>query len=301
MASDPLTLGFSPCPNDTFIFDAWVNGRLPPADARLAPPVEVELADVEALNRRAVAGTIDVTKLSFHAFFRVADRYVMLPSGAALGRGVGPLVVARDPQAGLTGRVATPGGLTTANLLLDLWRPAGLERVELRYDAILPAVAAGEVDAGLIIHESRFTYPAYGLHEVVDLGAWWEAESGLPLPLGGIAARRDLGDAVLGRLARTVRASLDAARRDPDASAAYVARHAQEIDPEVRRRHIELYVNDFSVDLGAEGRAAIDALQGAARARNETLAPPVAGEPLVFAGPAAGPTAVAASGEGGGA
>ena len=276
MVPRTLRLGFSPCPNDTFLFDAWVNDRLTTA----VPDVEVDLADVEELNRRAVAGVADVTKLSFHAYFHVADRYVMLPAGAALGRGVGPLVVTREPVERLHGPIATPGGLTTANLLLDLWRPEGVERRELRYDRILPAVAAGDVEAGLIIHESRFTYREHGLHAHVDLGAWWEASTDLPLPLGGIAARRSLGSEALDALTAALRTSLDAAWENPAASEAYVAEHAQEIDPTVRQRHIDLYVNDFSRDLGPEGRAAIEALHGRAHAHG--LVPAIAA-PLIHA------------------
>lgn len=255
-----LRLGFSPCPNDTFIFHALVHGLV-----RCGPGPElafdVELADVEALNLMTAEGRLDVAKISYHAYGYLADDYVLLPAGGALGQGVGPLVVARDKELDLRGkRVAIPGGRTTANLLLKLWQPEGVELVELRYDKIMPAVVAGEVDAGLIIHESRFTYQGFGLHELVDLGTWWEQEVGELVPLGAIAARRSLGEETLARLTRGLRASLQYAWEHPEASAEYVAAHAQEMEPNVRQRHIDLYVNRYSLDVGTEGAAAARAL-----------------------------------------
>jgi 1,4-dihydroxy-6-naphthoate synthase len=253
----PLRLGFSPCPNDAFVFHALVEGGLDTGDLRFEPVLE----DVETLNGLAEDGRLDVAKVSYHAFGRIADRWWMLPSGGALGRGVGPLIVARDGSLDLSGaRVATPGGRTTAALLLDLYAPADAERIPMRYDTIMPAVAEGRVDAGLIIHESRFTYPDHGLAKVVDLGDWWEATTDAAIPLGGIAVRRDLPAEVVDGVARAVRASVEAARARPDASADYVARYAQEMSPEVRRKHIDTYVNDFTLDLGDEGRAAVRTL-----------------------------------------
>lgn len=260
-----LRLGFSPCPNDCFVFDALVHGRVA-TQLRF----EVVLDDVEALNQRALAGELDVAKVSYHAFGRLSERWWMLRAGGALGRGVGPLVVARPGTLaagapdlrGLT--VAVPGGTTTARLLLRLYAPDGVREREVRYDRIMPAVAAGEVDAGLIIHESRFTYPEHGLVALVDLGAWWERRTGLLLPLGGIAVRRALGTDVAREAARAVAASVEAAFADPDASAAYVAAHAQEMRPEVRRAHIDLYVNAWSRDVGTEGEAAVRRLLGEA-------------------------------------
>ena len=266
--STTLRLGFSPCPNDAFIFHALVEGGLDTGPLRFEP----HLDDVETLNGWAEEARLEVAKVSYHAFGRIADRWWMLPSGGALGRGVGPLLVARRPDVALEGaRVATPGGRTTANLLLDLYtqdRPDGapIERIEMRYDQIMPAVAAGEVDAGLIIHESRFTYPDHGLVRLADLGSWWEISTGAPIPLGGIAVRRDLPDEVITGVARAVRGSVEQAFRDPEASHDYVARHAQEMSPSVRSRHIDTYVNDFSVDLGDEGRAAVRLLLGRAAA-----------------------------------
>jgi 1,4-dihydroxy-6-naphthoate synthase len=252
--STRLSLGYSPCPNDTFIFHALTHGLIESAaDLEFV----VLLDDVEALNRSAAAGRLDVAKVSYHAYGHISSDYVMLRSGGALGRGVGPLVVARTPGLDLRGkRVAVPGGRTTAKLLLELWRPEGLELEELRYDAIIPAVAGGEVDAGLIIHESRFTYMAHGLHALVDLGAWWEGEVGELVPLGAIVARRSLGAAMHTRLAGLVRASLEYAWRRPGASTEYVAANAQEMSEEVRRQHIALYVNDYSLDVGVDGERA---------------------------------------------
>lgn len=280
-----LRLGYSPCPNDAFIFHALAHGLVPGAGGAPAAAdgtrtaaaefdFDIVLDDVEALNRAVAAGTLDVAKISYHAYGYVADRYLLLPAGGALGRGVGPLVVAREPGIDLRGkRVAIPGGRTTANLLLRSWQPEGVELVEVRYDRIMPAVVRGEVDAGLIIHESRFTYPDYGLVALVDLGTWWEQEMGHLVPLGAIAARRDLGPGVHARLTWLIRASLRHAWDHPEASAAYVAEHALEMAPEVRAQHIALYVNEYSFDVGEKGAAAARALlaQGARRG----LFPPV--------------------------
>jgi len=273
-----LRLGYSPCPNDAFIFHALTHGLVgAPGDFTF----DVVLDDVEALNRAVAEGALDVAKISYHAYGYVSDDYVLLPAGGALGRGVGPLVVARTPGLDLRGkRVAIPGGRTTANLLLRLWQPEGVELVQLRYDRIMPAVVAGEVDAGLIIHESRFTYASYGLTALVDLGTWWEQEIGHLVPLGAIAARRDLGPETHFRLTDRIRASLRYAWDHPEASAAYVAEHAQEMAPEVRAQHIALYVNEYSMDVGAQGAAAVRALLTQAVERG--LFPPVT-EPL-FAG-----------------
>ena len=256
----PLRLGFSPCPNDCVVFHALVH------DADLTDlRFEVVLDDVEALNGLAAAGELDVAKVSYHAAAHLLPRWALLPSGGALGRGVGPLVVTRDALPDLAGRlVAIPGGRTTATLLLRLAAPEA-RVTELRYDRIMPAVAAGEVDAGLIIHESRFTYHDHGLRAHLDLGAWWEASTSELIPLGGIAVRRDLPAAVQREVARAVHASVAAAFADPTASAAFVAEHAQEMDPEVRARHVALYVNAFTLDVGEQGRRAVDSLLAAAR------------------------------------
>ena len=257
-----LTFGFSPCPNDTFAFHALVHGLV---DAPFA--VEPVLLDIEELNTRAREGELELTKVSFGALGDVRHRYRLLRSGAALGHGVGPLVVARDERSlaeAAAGRIAVPGLATTAVRLLTLAAPALGEVVEVRYDRIVDAVARGEVDAGLIIHESRFTYGDHGLVRVTDLGEWWEAETGLPVPLAGICARRDLDDGLAAAAERAVRLSVEHAFGHPEASRAYVRAYAQELSEEVCDAHIALYVNAFSVDLGDEGLAAVERLAGAA-------------------------------------
>ncbi|ADH85428.1 1,4-dihydroxy-6-naphthoate synthase [Desulfurivibrio alkaliphilus] len=266
--STPLSLGFSPCPNDTFIFHALVHGLVPQAPE--FDPILLE--DVETLNQWALQGKLDVSKLSFHALGQVLDEYVLLPDGAALGRGCGPLLVARehlDPAELPAKRLAIPGRYTTAAMLLGLYAPAVWQGIaagagqlppnlrQMRFDRIMPALVAGEIDAGVIIHESRFTYRAHGLKLLVDLGAWWEQVSGLPIPLGGIAARRSLGKEKLAAVAEAIKQSLARARRQPAAAMEYIRRHAGELDSEVMRAHIDLYVNDFSSDLGQEGERAV--------------------------------------------
>ena len=250
-----LTFGFSPCPNDTFAFHALVHG-LVEAPFQVRPV----LLDIEELNRRALTGEFEITKLSVGAFAAVGERYRLLRSGAALGRGVGPLVVAREARPlheAVAGRVAIPGVTTTAYRLLRLAAPALGEVVEFRYDRILGAVEHGEVDAGLIIHESRFTYREHGLVKLIDLGDWWEAQTGLPVPLAGICARADLDEATVVAAERAVRASVAHAFAHPEASRAFVRAHAQEMSDAVCDQHIALYVNEFSLDVGDEGYRAI--------------------------------------------
>lgn len=256
-----LTFGYSPCPNDTFAFHALSHGVL-----ELPFRIEPVLLDIEELNRRAHAGAFDLTKLSVGAFAGVGDRYRMLRSGAALGHGVGPLVVARTPAAlaeAVRGRIAIPGRETTAFRLLRLAAPALGEVVEMRYDGILRAVAEGLVDAGLIIHESRFTYADHGLVKVADLGEWWEGETGLPVPLAGICARSDLDAATATTVERAIRDSVQYAFDHPEASRAYVRAHSQELSDEVCDAHIRLYVNRLSLDVGDEGVRAIARLVAA--------------------------------------
>jgi 1,4-dihydroxy-6-naphthoate synthase len=257
-----LQFGFSPCPNDTFAFHAAVHGIAP-----VDPPVTLVPAmhDIEELNRRARRGELPVTKLSFGALAQLRGTYRPLRSGAALGRGVGPLVVAREPMdldRAAAGPIAIPGRDTTAFLLLGLAAGDALgETVELRYDEVLGAVAGhGDVDAGLIIHESRFTYADHGLVKVADLGEWWEQRTGMPLPLATICVRDDVDDDTAAAIEAALRASVQHAFDNPADSARWVREHAQEMDEDVQRRHIELYVNDFTLDLGDEGMAAIDAL-----------------------------------------
>jgi 5,8-dihydroxy-2-naphthoate synthase len=257
-----LSFGFTPCPNDAFAFHALVHGFVP-------APFEVEpvLLDIEELNRRAGKGELQLTKLSFGAAAAAGDRYRLLRSGAALGRGVGPLVVAREQSSlekAAPGRVAVPGRETTAFALLRLAAPALGEVVELRYDRILDAVVAGEVDAGLIIHESRFTYREHGLVSVADLGEWWEGDTGLPVPLAGIFARDDLEPELVDGAEVAIRASVEYAFAHPEASRDYVRSLAHELSDEVCAAHIDLYVNEHSVDIGDDGLMAIDRLIGRA-------------------------------------
>lgn len=266
-----LTFGYSPCPNDTFAFHALAHG-LVEAPFRVRPV----LLDIEELNRRAHHGEFDLTKLSVGAFASVGDRYHLLRSGAALGHGVGPLVVARTPMAladAVRGRIAIPGRETTAFRLLRLAAPTLDATVEMRYDQILHAVRDGEVDAGLIIHESRFTYAEHGLVQVVDLGEWWERETALPVPLAGICARADLVPDLRDAAERAIRASVQYALDHPDASREYVRAHAQEMSAAVCQAHIDLYVNAWSLDVGDDGLRAI------ARLVDAPVAPPAEPSP----------------------
>jgi 1,4-dihydroxy-6-naphthoate synthase len=256
-----LTFGYSPCPNDCFAFHALAFGLID-APFRVRPV----LLDIEELNRQAHRGAFDLTKLSVGAFAGVGERYRLLRSGAALGHGVGPLVVTRTPMSldeAVRGRVAIPGRDTTAYRLLRLAAPALRDVVELRYDRILTAVADGDVDAGLIIHESRFTYAEHGLHKAVDLGDWWEQETGLPVPLAGICARADLDADLAASAEIAMRASVQYAFDHPDASRDYVQAHAQEMSEDVQRQHIALYVNAHSLDVGDDGMRAIARLVAA--------------------------------------
>jgi 5,8-dihydroxy-2-naphthoate synthase len=259
----PISLAYSPCPNDTFIFAAWTNGLLTDA-----PAVAVVLDDVEALNRAARDARFELTKVSYGAIPYLVRDYRVLRAGGALGRGCGPLVVARADASGgslaLEGlrdaRIAIPGRMTTAFLLLRLALGREPNVVELRFDRIVDAVARGDVDAGLIIHESRFTYGAAGLVRVADLGEWWEQETGWPIPLGAILARRDLGDAEAARIDGTIRASLSFARTREPEIVSYVRAHAFEMDDAVMRAHIDLYVNGYSDDIADDGIAAVEEL-----------------------------------------
>ena len=251
-----LTIGYSPCPNDTFIFYALVHGKVH------VPGIEFreQLADVETLNRMALESSLDITKISFHAFGHLREQYALLRSGSALGRGCGPLIVAKpgtrfeDIKKGV---IAIPGKLTTAALLLRLLDPAIENTVVMAFDRIMDAVVKGNASAGLIIHESRFTYPLYKLEKLLDLGAWWEKHSGLPIPLGGILGKRSLGREVLLSIEAGIRESLQYANAHPDEVLRYCKQHGQEMDEKVMKNHIDLYVNDFSLDLGREGLAAV--------------------------------------------
>ena len=254
------SMAYSPCPNDTFMFHDLAMGRLAPPDGS----IDTHLHDVETLNQLALRGTYDVTKVSFHTYLLIQDRYELLEAGAALGLDCGPVVVApRDLQpADLDGRrVAVPGELTTAHLLLRLWAPQVTERVFVRYDQIMDRVVAGEVDAGVLIHEGRFVYPQAGLHLVADLGEWWRQQTGLPIPLGCIVARRSLGNETVRALEGLVKQAVTNSMADPEATFAYVRQHAQEMDEAVLRAHIRTFVNEYSLDLGDDGRAAVAALK----------------------------------------
>jgi len=262
-----LTLGFSPCPNDCFMFDAIVNRRIDLEGLDFS----IELADVEALNQAAFAGGVDVTKLSYHAYAYCADAYVLLDAGSALGRNCGPLLISKRPIApeavaagGL--RIAIPGAFTTANFLLGLAFPAAQNKTPVLFSAIEPAVLNGEYDAGLIIHENRFTYEAKGLKKIIDLGEFWERETGAPIPLGGIVVKRSLSDDVKRAVNRIVRRSVEYAFANRSDSLPFVRAHAQEMSEEVMYRHIDLYVNQYSIDLGADGRRAVERLFDRARA-----------------------------------
>jgi len=252
-----LSIGFSPCPNDTFIFCGLVNGKIPLSGWSLK---SVMLEDVETLNEWAMQGRLDITKLSFHALGHVLDDYVLLHSGAALGRGCGPLLVSGRkivPEAFTDMTVAVPGKYTTAAMLLKLYAPAWKEIVMMRFDEIMPAIESGKIDCGVIIHESRFTYRGKGLGLIADLGAWWEKTSGHPIPLGGIVARRSLGSNLIGEIDRAVKKSILWAQHNSRFCQPYIKEHAQELDDFVIQEHIGLYVNNFSENLGAEGLAAV--------------------------------------------
>lgn len=251
-----LSLGYSPCPNDTFIFDALVHGKIDTEGLHFEPILE----DVETLNRRAFAGELDVTKLSYHALAHLTHRYRLLEAGSALGFGCGPLLIARRPLSTAdinAGPIGIPGQLTTANFLLSLAFPQANHKVEMLFSDIEDAVLRGDVVAGLIIHENRFTYAQKGLTCLTDLGAWWERQTGLPIPLGGIAVRRDLPADVQQRLNRALQRSVEYALAHPEAAMPYVRQHAQAMDDDVMRAHIHLYVNDFSRNLGTTGRQAV--------------------------------------------
>lgn len=261
-----LTLGYSPCPNDTYIFHALVHGRIPCGDLQFSERLE----DVETLNQLALQGILDLTKISFHAFGHLRDNYVLLRSGSALGRGCGPLVVSASVTAMTELRdkiIAIPGRLTTANLLLQLYSRGFEKLLVLPFDQIIPAVTQGRAAAGVIIHESRFTYQQQGLQQLLDLGQWWEEETGHPIPLGGILARRSLGDECINRVDEALRRSIEYAGNHPDEARRYIRDNAQELEEQVIQQHIALYVNDYSIDLGERGLAAISCLMERAQGR----------------------------------
>ncbi|HXX53010.1 MAG TPA: 1,4-dihydroxy-6-naphthoate synthase [Thermodesulfovibrionales bacterium] len=255
-----VTLGYSPCPNDTFIFYALVHRKIDTGDLRFREM----LLDVETLNQKALHSELNMTKVSFHAYAYLRDRYVLLRSGGALGRGCGPLIVAKNnlKKDSLKGkRIAIPGKLTTAYLLLQLYEPLLAGNVEVMpFDSIMDAVRTGTVDAGLIIHESRFTYPEYGLSGILDLGKWWEDETGLPIPLGCIIAEKSLGPDLIATIEVLVRRSVEYAFAHRDNTKEYIKVHSQELADSVIEQHINLYVNNYSLDLGDDGLRAVGEL-----------------------------------------
>ena len=267
-----LTLGFSTCPNDTFIFDAMVNGRIDTEGLRF----KLHLADVEELNRLAFAAEIDISKVSYHAFAYLSDAYQLLTSGSALGFGNGPLLISKHkiyPDEIKELKIAIPGKYTTANLLLSLAYPHLNQKTEYLFSDIEEVILSGEMDAGVIIHENRFTYRSKGLRKIVDLGELWEQQYGLPIPLGGIIVKRNLPEDIRHKINRVLHRSVEYALQNPNDSLPFVRQHAQSMEESVMQSHIRLYVNDFSVDLGVKGREAIDTLY--AKGSEKLLFPPL--------------------------
>ena len=268
-----LSLGFSPCPNDTFIFDALIHHKIDTEGLDF----EVSYDDVETLNQKAFRGELDITKLSYHAFAYVADSYVLLDSGSALGFGVGPMLICKDDpeklraelaKPGTPLKIGIPGKYTTANFLLGLAFPNALNKQELVFSDIENAVLDGRVDIGLIIHENRFTYQDKGLKKIIDLGDFWEKETGLAIPLGGIVVNRSLPLDVQHKINRVLRRSVEFAFSNPKSGLEYIRSHAQEMSEEVMYKHIDLYVNKYSVELGEEGKKAIKLLFDTAAEKN---------------------------------
>lgn len=269
-----LTLGFSPCPNDTFIFDALIHGKIDTEGLSF----KVFFDDVETLNQKALRGELDITKLSFHALAHVAERYALLDAGSALGFGVGPLLICKKENATrITStlntnpqklHVAIPGKYTTANFLLGIAFPQLQNKQEMVFSAIEDALINDRIDLGLIIHENRFTYAAKGLHKVLDLGAFWEEQSGCAIPLGGIVVNRDLPTEIQQKVNRLVRESVTYAFKNPKSGIQFIKEHAQAMDEEVMYKHIDLYVNEYTLDLGNAGRKAIDTLFDIATKKN---------------------------------
>lgn len=263
-----LNLGFSPCPNDTFIFDALIHHKIDTKGLEF----EVEYHDVETLNRKAFNAELDITKLSYHAFAYAIKDYELLDAGSALGFGVGPLLISKNPEiaealTGYAGRdipeefknfkIGIPGKFTTANFLLGLAYPQLLNKEEFVFSDIERAVLEGDIDLGLIIHENRFTYQDKGLFKVVDLGEYWEKTTSSPIPLGGIVIQRELDRDVKLLVNQLIHESVEYAFAHPESGLAYIRSHAQEMEDAVMYKHIELYVNKFSSDLGLAGRTAI--------------------------------------------
>ncbi len=253
-----LTLGFSPCPNDTFIFDAMIHGKIDTEGLDF----QVIMGDVEDLNQRAFRSELDITKLSYHAFAYLTTPYVLLHSGSALGNQCGPLLIAKEiPDAWETKistmKIAIPGKYTTANFLLSYAFPNATDKQETLFSAIENAVNQGFVDAGVIIHENRFTYAQRGLKKLLDLGEHWETTTGFPIPLGGIVTRRDFSNELQQKINRVLQRSVVYAFANTEDVMPFVRAHAQEMEERVMKQHIQLYVNDYTIDLGEKGRAAV--------------------------------------------
>jgi 1,4-dihydroxy-6-naphthoate synthase len=254
-----LTLGFSPCPNDTFIFDAMVNGKIDTHGLSF----DFVMEDVATLNHWAEEGKLDITKLSYNTFLHTVNTYALLHSGSALGKGVGPLLIAASPkplQDIAQWKIAIPGANTTANLLLSLAFPEAKNKTEIIFSDIEGRVLSGEFDAGLIIHESRFTYAQKGLHKLIDLGDWWEQSTQAAIPLGGIVMHRRFTEAICAQVDALIRESIRYAWQQYPLLSHFITSNAQEMEEDVMRNHIELYVNEYSTDLGTEGRQAIATL-----------------------------------------
>ncbi|WP_295769656.1 1,4-dihydroxy-6-naphthoate synthase [uncultured Mucilaginibacter sp.] len=274
-----LTLGFSPCPNDTFIFDALIHHKIDTEGLDF----EVFYDDVETLNQKAMRSELDITKLSYHAFAYLANKYVLLDAGSALGFGVGPMLICKHDPDELRNQldahnspltIGIPGKYTTANFLLSLAFPGATNKKELVFSDIEQAVLDGRVDAGLIIHENRFTYQDKGLKKIIDLGDYWEKQTGCAIPLGGIVANRNLPADVQHKVNRILRRSVEFAFANPKSGLEFIRSHAQEMSEEVMYKHIELYVNKYSVDLGEEGKKAIQLMFDTAHEKN--IIPPIA-------------------------
>ena len=264
-----LSIGYSPCPNDCFIFDALVHGKIDTEGLQFIPV----LLDVEALNKKAFSAELDITKLSYFAFFHALSDYALLRSGSALGFNCGPLLISKriiSPDEIAEGKcsIAIPGPWTTANFLLSLAFPSATKKAEMIFSEIEDAVLDGKVDAGLIIHENRFTYESKGLKKIADLGEFWEGLIHSPIPLGGIAMRKNFDSKLANKVEQLISRSVQFAFENPDSSFSYVRSHAQEMSPEVMRQHIKLYVNEFSLDLGVNGVAAVEKMYREARKRN---------------------------------
>jgi len=254
-----LTLGFSPCPNDTFIFDAMVHGRIDTEDLEF----DYFLTDVEELNRKALGSKVDITKISYHAYAYVAENYLILDAGSALGHRNGPLLISKhkiSPESIPGARIAIPGKYTTANLLFSIAWPDAKSKTEYLFSDIDEAILNDEVDAGLIIHETRFTYFKKGLYKIADMGEYWENLTGLPIPLGAIVINREIPEDIALKVNRILRRSLEYAYKDSFASYDFVSGNAKEMDSTVMNNHIKLYVNEFTLDLGKKGKEAINEL-----------------------------------------